>query len=37
MIGGFGGEPTQNTFAAGGPYLYRVYTEHQGLLANRQA
>src|SRR5947207_952283 len=29
MLGGFGGEPTQNTFSAGGPYLYRVYTEHQ--------
>ena len=36
MIGGVGGEPTQNTFAAGGPFLYRVYTEHQHLLANRQ-
>ena len=36
MIGGYGGEPAQNTFAAGGPFLYRVYTEHQHLLANRQ-
>src|SRR4051795_8329324 len=36
MIGGFGGEPTQNTFAAGGPFLKRVYTEHQHLLAKRQ-
>jgi hypothetical protein len=36
VIGGFDGEPTQNTLAAGGPFLYRVYTEHQHLLANRQ-
>ena len=36
IIGGYGGEPAQNTFAAGGPFLYRVYTEHQHLLANRQ-
>ena len=36
MIGGFGEEPTQNAFKAGGPYLYRVYKEHQNLLANRQ-
>jgi hypothetical protein len=36
LIGGFGGEPANNTFSAGGPYLCRVYAEHQHLVANRQ-